>query len=179
MILSDQSIRKLLDEKKIEIQPFVPSSLQSASVDLRLGDEFALLEYWSNTKILNLSTDPKYLKIREKAFVVPPHCFVLGTTMETIKLPSNITAFLEGRSTIGRMGLFIQNAGWIAPGFKGQIVLELYNANTMPIRLTAGHRICQVVLCQMDKACQNIYQGKYQNQTGVQGAKTSEDHENQ
>jgi len=66
--------------------------------------------------------------------VVPAKSFVLGTTKETIKLPVSTTAFLEGRSSIGRMELFIQNAGWIAPGFKGQIVLELFNAKLYSVR---------------------------------------------
>lgn len=175
MILSDRSIRQLIKQKKLTFTDLPETSIQSASVDLRLGREFALLKYWSDMKILNLQTNPQYLKIKKDEFVVPPHCFALGVTMEAIKLPSNITAFLEGRSTIGRMGLFIQNAGWIAPGFKGQIVLELYNANTMPIRLISGHRICQVVFCQMDKEPKNIYQGKYQNQEGIVGSKAGMD----
>ena len=179
MILSDESITTLLRNKTLEITGMPPSSLQSASVDLRLGRQFALLEYWSDMEILNFNSDPKYLKVEAEEFVVPAHSFILGTTMETVKLPGNITAFLEGRSSIGRMGLFIQNAGWVAPGFKGQIILELYNANTMPIRLKAGHRICQIVLCEMSSRPKTPYQGKYQDQKGVVGSLISKDKENQ
>ncbi|MDE0152048.1 MAG: dCTP deaminase [Bdellovibrionales bacterium] len=178
MILSDHSIRDLLKTKELEISDLSSSSIQSASVDLCLGSQFAILKYWEDMNILNFNSDPHYFKVETDEFVVPAKSFVLGTTKETIKLPPNITAFLEGRSSIGRMGLFIQNAGWVAPGFKGQIVLELFNANTMPIRLKANHRICQIVLCQMDQAPQSIYQGKYQNQTGVMGSKISKDIEN-
>ncbi len=178
MILSDHSIRDLLKTKELEITGLPSSSVQSASVDLRLGSEFAILKYWEKMDILNFHSDPHYLEVQSDEFVVPARSFVLGATKETIKLPSNITAFLEGRSSIGRMGLFIQNAGWVAPGFKGQIVLELFNANTMPIRLRSNHRICQIVLCQMDRPPQSIYTGKYQNQTGVMGSLISKDVEN-
>ena len=178
MILSDRSIKTLLKSKELEIKDLPESSLQPASVDLRLGKQFAILEYWSDMKFLDFNSNPKYLKIEKDEFVVPAHSFILGTTMETLKLPGNITAFLEGRSSVGRMGLFIQNAGWVAPGFRGQIILELYNANTMPIHLKAGHRICQIVLCQMDSAPETTYKGKYQNQSGVVGSLISSDFEN-
>lgn len=71
--------------------------------------------------------------------------------MEYVRLPNNLTAFVEGRSSIGRMGLFIQNAGWVDPGFEGEITLELYNANQLPIRLKSGRRVCQLVFAQMDQ----------------------------
>ena len=175
MILSDQTIKTMLKNKELEMTDLPASSVQSASVDLRLGRQFAVL---SHKHILDFHSDPEYETIEQDEIVVPSHSFILGTTVETIKLPSHITAFLEGRSTIGRMGLFIQNAGWVAPGFHGQIILELYNANTMPIRLRAGHRICQIVLCEMDKKPQNPYQGKYQNQKGIVGSRISTDFEN-
>ena len=178
MILSDQSIKNLLKNQKLKIVDLPTSSIQSASIDLRLGNEFAILKYWEGMETLTFNHDPHYLKMTKEEFLIPAHSFVLGTTMEHIELPSNITAFLEGRSTIGRMGLFIQNAGWVAPGFKGQIILELYNANTLPIQIKAGHRICQIVLCQMDKTPQNPYQGKYQDQKGVVGSQVSQDMEN-
>jgi dCTP deaminase len=82
-----------------------------------------------------------------------------------------MTAFVEGRSSVGRMGLFIQNAGWVDPGFKGEITLELYNANSLPIRLEAGRRICQLVLCSMDKPALKPYSGKYQGQMKSTGSR--------
>ena len=178
MILSDQSIQSLIKEKKLEIKPLSKNAIQSASIDLCLGSEFAILN-WHKMDILNFQTQPEYLKNKSDEFVIPPHSFILGTTLESIRLPKNITAFIEGRSSVGRMGLFIQNAGWVAPGFEGQITLELFNANTMPIRVKAQHRICQIVLCKMDQAPQKAYQGKYQNQKGVEGSKIHQDSENQ
>jgi dCTP deaminase len=97
--------------------------------------------------------------------------------MEYVRLPHNLTAFVEGRSSIGRIGLFIQNAGWVDPGFEGQITLELYNANSLPIRLEAGRRICQLVFCRMDQAADAPYQGKYQGQRNATGSQVSKDRE--
>jgi len=93
-------------------------------------------------------------------------------------LPDNLTAFVEGRSSIGRMGLFIQNAGWVDPGFEGEITLELYNANQLPIRLRSGRRICQLVLAQMDQGAQYPYKGKYQGQRNATGSRVYLDNEN-
>jgi dCTP deaminase len=95
-----------------------------------------------------------------------------------VRLPNNLTAFVEGRSSIGRIGLFIQNAGWVDPGFAGQITLELYNASSLPIELKAGRRICQLVFCQMDRPAEFPYNGKYQNQKNATGSRVFLDHEN-
>jgi dCTP deaminase len=92
-------------------------------------------------------------------------------TRETIRLPENITAFVEGRSSIGRIGLFIQNAGWVDPGFAGTITLELYNANRLPIRLNSGRRICQIVFALVDEPAGVPYRGKYQNQRDAVGSR--------
>ena len=87
--------------------------------------------------------------------------------MEYIKLPADLTAFIEGRSSIGRMGLFVQNAGWVDPGFEGEITLELFNANQrVPIRLQAGRRICQIVFARTDQPSEAPYAGKYLGQRG-------------
>ena len=90
--------------------------------------------------------------------------------MEYFELPDNLTAFVEGRSSLGRMGLFIQNAGWVDPGFKGEITLELFNANRCAIELKAGRRVGQLVFAEMDYTALNPYNGKYQGQTGATGA---------
>ena len=91
--------------------------------------------------------------------------------MEYVELPDYLTAFVEGRSSLGRMGLFIQNAGWVDPGFRGEITLELYNANRCAIELKAGRRVGQLVFAQMDQAAMHPYRGKYQGQTGATGSR--------
>ena len=98
---------------------------------------------------------------------IGPKEFLLATTVEYIKLPSHITAFVEGRSSLGRLGLFIENAGWVDAGFEGQITLELYNANSVPIRLYVGMRICQLVFAKLDRIPDKVYSGKYKGQRGV------------
>ncbi|MBU1151751.1 dCTP deaminase, partial [Patescibacteria group bacterium] len=108
-------------------------------------------------------------------FTIPPHTFLLATIQEYIKLPNNLTAFVEGRSSIGRIGLFIQNAGWVDPGFEGRITLELYNASSLPIVLKAGKRICQLVFAQMDQEAENPYRGKYQGQSQTVGSRVFQD----
>ena len=91
--------------------------------------------------------------------------------METIILRDNLTAFAEGRSSLGRMGLFIQNAGWVNPGFRGEITLELFNANHCAIQLQSGRRVGRLVFSKMDGCALNPYNGKYQGQRGATGSK--------
>jgi dCTP deaminase len=117
----------------------------------------------------------KYRQIDADQITLPPHSFLLATTREKVKLPHDLTAFVEGRSSIGRMGLFIQNAGWVDPGFHGRITLELYNANSLPIKLEAGRRICQLVFCRMSSSASRPYQGKYQGQTTTIGSRVFKD----
>ena len=164
MILSDTSIKKLIKEKKLIVKPLQAKAIQPSSIDLTLGNTALLLKYWMTKGILDLNTKMNYEKISGKEFIIPPHSFILATTKESISLPKNISGFIEGRSSIGRMGLFIQNASVVVPGFKGKLTLELYNANILPIRLEAGRRVCQLILFQMDKESKKGYIGKYQNQ---------------
>jgi len=82
-----------------------------------------------------------------------------------------MTAFVEGRSSLGRMGLFIQNAGWVDPGFEGEITLELFNANRCAIELTSGRRVGQLVFAQLDQPALKPYSGKYQGQRGATGSR--------
>lgn len=174
MILSDKTIDSLLRDKQLEIEPMEESQLQPASVDLRLGNDFLKIDE-NMMEAMTLEDKIKYEEIESEEIVVPPHSFLLATTVEYIKLPENITAFVEGRSSIGRMGLFIQNAGWVDPGFQGKITLELFNANRLPIRLRSGRRICQLVLAWMDQAPTSPYSGKYQYQQSAVGSRVYQD----
>ena len=177
MILSDRGIQARLDNKELLIDPLDRNCIQPASVDLKLGKQFVIIKHWG-ADILDFNSQPNYQMIEADEFLVPSHSFVLATTVETLCLPHDLTAFVEGRSSVGRMGLFIQNAGWVDPGFKGQLTLELYNANTLPIRLSSGRRICQIVFCKMDQKTKKPYKGKYQDQKGVTGTRIFMDQEN-
>lgn len=162
MILSQAFIQKKILESKLAIHPITQAQFQPASMDLRLGNHFLAIDETS-VPYLSLEKDAKYKEFVKEKFLIPPHGFVLGTTLEWIKLPNNLTAFVEGRSSIGRLGLFIQNAGWVDPGFEGRITLELYNANSVPIELQAGRRICQLVFASLDQPGP-AYAGKYNGQ---------------
>lgn len=170
MILSDRTITTLLNDKTLSISPLETNQIRPASVDIRLGNTFSIVED-SPSGILTLDREITYKTICADTYLLLPGQFVLATTMEYFRLPQNLTAFVEGRSSLGRLGLFIQNAGWVDPGFEGEITLELYNANRCAIQLSSGRRVGQLVFAQMDAPAQNPYHGKYQGQRGATGSR--------
>lgn len=176
MILSDRTLKKLIAEGELKVDPLNEESIQPASIDCRLGNHFLVVED-RQMHTIDLNSEILYRQIEGPAITIPPHSFLLATTMEYVCLPNDLTAFVEGRSSIGRIGLFIQNAGWVDPGFEGQITLELYNANSLPIRLEAGRRICQLVFCRMDQPATTPYKGKYQGQKNATGSQVFKDTE--
>jgi len=176
MTLSDGTIKEYLDSGKIVIDPIESNQIQPASVDLTLDSNFLIVDDLSG-ELISMKDEIRYRKIESDSIVIPPKSFILATTRERIKLPNDLVAFVEGRSSIGRMGLFVQNAGWIDPGFEGQITLELFNANQVPIRVDAGRRICQLVFSKLDKPVDKPYSGKYKGQKGTTGSKVYLDEE--
>ncbi len=176
MILSDKTITKMLKDNSLVIRPLIENQIQPASVDVRLGDTFSIVED-SSKGIITLDSEIHYKTIKTDTYVLLPGQFILATTMEYFELPNNLTAFVEGRSSLGRMGLFIQNAGWVDPGFKGEITLELFNANRCAIELKYGRRIGQLVFAEMDETALNPYKGKYQGQMGATGSRVYMDEE--
>jgi len=175
VILSDGTIKELLKKGDLGIEPFDWSQIEPASVDLRLGDTFLVPK--ATRGICSMSEAPEYEETKADDFIIPTRGFVLATTMEFIRLPNYLTAFVEGRSSVGRLGLFIQNAGWVDPGFEGAITLELYNANSAPMRIEAGRRICQLVIAKADKVVERPYRGKYQGQRVTTGSRIHMDAE--
>lgn len=170
MILSDKTINKMLNNKSLVIEPLTKEQIQPASVDIRLGNTFSVVDD-TPSGIITLDSEIKYKSITTDTYLILPGQFILATTMEYFELPDNLTAFVEGRSSLGRMGLFIQNAGWVDPGFKGEITLELFNANRCAIELKCGRRVGQLVFAEMDDSALNPYNGKYQGQSGATGSK--------
>lgn len=169
MILSDKTLISMMQEKTLTVEPLSEAAIQPASIDCRIGNHYLVVDE-NQSEILTFNEEIKYREIIGDSITIAPHSFLLATTMEYIKLPNNVTAFVEGRSSIGRMGLFIQNAGWVDAGFEGKITLELYNANSLPIRLEAGRRVCQLVFCKMDQSPNRAYQGKYVGQSQSVGS---------
>lgn len=168
MILSGKTIREQLTAGTLSVSPHTDEQIQPASIDLRLGYHFLTIDEHAGTG-LSMEEEAAYRSVHveeDGTIVIPPQSFLLATTIETIGLPVNLTAFVEGRSSIGRLGLFIQNAGWVDPGFYGQITLELFNANRLPITLKPGRRICQLVIAEVDQPA-DPYTGKYLGQTNA------------
>ena len=170
MILSDRTIRQMLNDNTLTITPLTEEQIQPASVDVRLGNTFSIVED-SPSGVITLGSEIRYKTIETDTYVLLPGQFVLATTMEYFELPDDLTAFVEGRSSLGRMGLFIQNAGWVDPGFKGEITLELFNANRCAIELKSGRRVGQLVFAKMDAPAEKPYDGKYQGQRGATGSR--------
>ncbi len=178
MILSDKTLQAMIQSGELVIDPLSENGIQPASIDCRLGNHYLIVEDSSkNEGLITFDQEINYTEINSNSIIIPPHTFLLATTMEYIKLPNGYSAFVEGRSSVGRMGLFIQNAGWVDAGFEGKITLELYNANTLPIKLEAGRRICQLVFCKMDQAASLPYNGKYQGQMQSVGSRIFQDTE--
>lgn len=174
MILSDKTIKNMLDSGELVITPLATEGIQPASVDCTIGEHFLIVDD-NQMSVIDMNQPIKYREVSADEFVIPPKSFVLATTQEYIKLPDNITAFIEGRSSIGRMGLFIQNAGWVDPGFEGKLTLELYNANSLPIKIYKGRRVGQFVFCTMDQVAESPYRGKYQGQDTTVGSRIHQD----
>lgn len=188
MILSDKDIKKYLKEKKISIEPLLDPEIQiqPSSVDLRLGNEFRIFKYselpFINPRNHEVSKEITELKkiSDDSYFVLQPKEFVLGTTLEYVKIPNDLVARLEGRSSMGRLGIIIHStAGYIDPGYEGTITLEISNLGKIPIALYPKMRVCQLVFEKLTSPCERPYgtrmDSKYQGQKTVVESKISED----
>ncbi len=189
MILSDRDIKKYLEEGKIVIEPLNPEiQIQPSSVDLRLGNEFKVFRHMEKAFIDPFSDDvEKYtetIKIKDnEQFILHPREFVLACTLEHIELPNDLVARVEGRSSLGRLALLIHaTAGYVDPGFKGQLTLELSNVGKMPIALRPGMRICQISFEKLLSPAEKPYghpdrDSKYQDQKGATSSRIRFDRE--
>lgn len=188
MILNDIEIRRRILTENLCTSVFKEDGyciesdgVQPSSLDLRVGKDFLIPEPTFNdggfVECNSFDRKPNYRRVTGDCFVLHPKRFVLATTMEYIKLPDDLTAFVEGRSSIGRLGLFVQNAGWVDAGFEGEITLELFNASDIPIRINSGTRIAQLVFCRMVGYAEYSYNGKYQKQIGATPSKINLDYE--
>lgn len=169
MILSDNQILEL----RSFIKPFNEKNVGPASYDVTLSSSY--LKLYSGEAVTELGKKPEYTEIISPEYVLPPGEFVLASTQEYIKTPNNIAAKVEGRSGIGRLGLFIQNAGYIDPGFEGTITLELFNASNRPIILKKDQRIGQLVFEKLTSTPNSPYRGHYQGQAGATGSRVYQD----
>ena len=149
MILSDRSIRAALAEGRIVIDPLADRSIQPSSVDVRVDDGFRLFSNHRYPYIDVKQPQPELTELvtvsDDEPFVLHPGEFVLGATLERVALPDDLVARLEGKSSLGRLGLLIHStAGFIDAGFNGHVTLELSNVATLPITIYPGMPIGQI-----------------------------------
>jgi len=162
MVLSDRTIKEQLLAGRIRIDPLDPDDIQPSSVDLHLGESFRVFRN-SRYPYIDPSREQKGLMepvaaSSEEPFVLHPGEFVLGTTIERIVLPDNIVGRLEGKSSLGRLGLLIHStAGYVDPGWDGRLTLELSNVANLPIVLMPGMPIGQISFSQMTTAVDRPY----------------------
>jgi dCTP deaminase len=154
-VLSDGTIIRLVAEGRIRVDPWEPSLVQPASVDLRLGSTFRVFHN-HRTSAIDLRNPPSNLTEQidvadDEAFVIHPGEFCLGRTLEHIELPDDIVARIEGKSSLGRLGLIVHaTAGFCDPGWKGTLTLELNNLTRVPIKLYPGLPIAQLSFMGLD-----------------------------
>lgn len=176
MIFSDRSIKEAVAAGRIVIDPYREDMVQPSSIDLRCADEFRVFENHRYPVIDPKSDQPQLTQSvtasADEPFILHPGEFVLGSTLEIVGLADDIVARLEGKSSLGRLGLLIHStAGFIDPGFKGQVTLELSNVANLPIAIYPGMKIGQVSFYQLSTPAENPYGSagagsKYQGQSG-------------
>ena len=163
MVLSDRSIKEALQAGRISIVPLNDEDIQPASVDLHLGDKVVVFQnyvqpYVDVKKSMDDFTDVVSIPDEQHPFILHPGEFVLASTLEDISICDDIVARLEGKSSMGRVGLLIHStAGFVDPGWHGHLTLELSNISRMPITLYAGMKIGQISFLQLTTPAERLY----------------------
>lgn len=188
MILSDKDIKEMLENGEIKISPMpdLAVALGPMSIDLRLGHQFMVYK----------RTEQPYIDVKEPAtfenltsllnkqnhepFTIHPGEFVLATTLESVEIPNNLAGRLEGRSSLGRLGIVIHStAGKFDPGWKGNLVLEISNIGLVPVRVYPEMRVCQLLFEQLSSETTQPYtqraKSKYRYQNSPIGSKITTD----
>lgn len=188
MVLSDRDIKDYIKKKKLVVTPKPDFSTQlgSCSLDLRLGNEFRVFDHSKNAFLDPRQKDytneiTTQVKVKDgKAFIMQPGDFVLAVTMERVKIPTDLLGRLEGRSSLGRLGIVVHSTASIFdPGWDGECVLELGNLGRMPVALYPGMRICAMAFEQLSSPAEVPYvnktHAKYKFQKGPQESRYSQD----
>ena len=182
MLLSDRDIKEQISAKRVGIEPFDPAMVQPSSVDVRLDRFFRVFENHKYSEIDPSVEQPELTRELEVAadehFILHPGEFVLASTYEVITLPDDIAGRLEGKSSLGRLGLLTHStAGFIDPGFSGHITLELSNVANLPVKLFPGMKIGQLCLIKLSSPAEHpygsaVYGSRYQGQRGPTPSKS-------
>ncbi len=162
MLLSDRDIRTQIDAGRVALDPYDPDMIQPSSIDVRLDKFFRVFDNHKYASIDPSIEQPDLTRLvevdSEKPFILHPGEFVLGSTFESVTLPDDIAARLEGKSSLGRLGLLTHStAGFIDPGFEGNVTLELSNTATLPINLWPGMKIGQLCFFQLSSPAEHPY----------------------
>jgi dCTP deaminase len=176
VVLSDRTIRRLLDEGRIGIDPYDSALMQPSSLDVRVDRYFRVFRN-SRYPFIDVKAAQEELQelvevVGDEAFILHPGEFVLGSTLERVTLPDDLVARLEGKSSLGRLGLLIHStAGFIDPGWDGHVTLELSNVANLPITIYPEMKIGQLSFVQLSEAAERPYGSegigsKYQGQRG-------------
>ena len=176
MVLSDRAIRRLIESGRIDIDPYDPTLMQPSSLDVRVDTLFRVFRN-SRYPFIDVKAEQEELTelvevAGDEPFILHPGEFVLGSTLERVRLPDDLVARLEGKSSLGRLGLLIHStAGFIDPGFDGHVTLELSNVANLPITIYPGMKIGQLSFVQMSEPAETPYGSgtlgsKYQGQRG-------------
>ncbi len=183
MLLSDRDIRAEIDNQRIVLEPWDESMVQPSSVDVRLDRLFRLFDNHKYPHIDPAQDQPDLTRLVEveadEPFVLHPGEFVLGATYEVVTLPDDIAARLEGKSSLGRLGLLTHStAGFIDPGFSGHVTLELSNVATLPITLWPGMKIGQLCFFRLSSPAEHPYGSerygsRYQGQRGPTASRSA------
>jgi dCTP deaminase len=182
VLLSDRDIKEQISAKRVAIEPFDPAMIQPSSVDVRLDRFFRVFENHKYSEIDPSVEQPELTRELEVAadehFILHPGEFVLASTYEVITLPDDIAGRLEGKSSLGRLGLLTHStAGFIDPGFSGHITLELSNVANLPVKLFPGMKIGQLCLIKLSSPAEHpygsaLYGSRYQGQRGPTPSKS-------
>jgi dCTP deaminase len=176
VVLSDGEIRRLIEAGRIEIDPFEPELMQPSSLDVRVD---AFFRVFRNSRYPYIDVKQEQEDLTElvevedsEPFILHPGEFVLGSTLERVALPDDLVARLEGKSSLGRLGLLIHStAGFIDPGWNGHVTLELSNVANLPITIYPGMKIGQLSFVRLSEPAERPYGStgigsKYQGQRG-------------
>ncbi len=176
MLLSDRDIKADLDSGRVSLEPYAPEMIQPSSIDVRLDRYFRLFDNHKYPFIDPAEDQPDLTRLVEakpdEPFILHPGEFVLGSTFEQVTLPDDLAARLEGKSSLGRLGLLTHStAGFVDPGFSGHVTLELSNVATLPIKLWPGMKIGQLCFIRLSSPAEHpygsaAYSSRYQGQRG-------------
>jgi dCTP deaminase len=182
MILSDRDIKRYIREGKIKIEPCeLDKQLQSIGIDLRLGNTFKIFKMTHKSHVdlsaKDYEPDTETIEVPDgSSFMLHPGEFVLGITKENVEIPNDLMAHIDGRSSLGRLGIGVHStAGHADPGYKGRLTLEISNIGKLPISIIPGMRFCSIIFEQLSSPVEKSYHGKYYETKAPSTSKISEE----